>query len=91
MLMSTSRLALLAGIIAGASAGSTDLTEKSFDAQVFDSGKSSIVKFYAPWKVFSIFQLETTTHIPPRTSWHVTPPHAGYVGINSESITLAYG
>ena len=29
--------------------GATVLTESSFEKEVFDSGKNSIIKFYAPW------------------------------------------
>lgn len=32
-----------------ADAGSVILTKASFDAEVFESGKSAFVKFYAPW------------------------------------------
>ncbi|KAJ1477926.1 thioredoxin-like protein [Baffinella frigidus] len=32
-----------------ANAGSVVLTDATFDAEVFDSGKNAFVKFYAPW------------------------------------------
>eukprot|EP00050_Salpingoeca_kvevrii_P018590 m.76079 g.76079 ORF g.76079 m.76079 type:complete len:201 (-) comp8103_c1_seq1:259-861(-) len=43
-------LAVVALLVAVAHAeGPTVLTESTFDAEVFGSGKNSIIKFYAPW------------------------------------------
>lgn len=43
-------LALLPLLVATAVAdGAVDLTEKNFDAEVFESGKSAFIKFLAPW------------------------------------------
>jgi len=39
----------LALCVLGADAGAVDLTAKTFDKEVFDSGKSAFVKFFAPW------------------------------------------
>ena len=39
----------LALCVLGADAAAVDLTSKTFDKEVFDSGKSAFVKFFAPW------------------------------------------
>jgi protein disulfide-isomerase A6 len=44
------RFALLAlGLFASADAGAVSLDAATFDAEVFESGKSAFVKFLAPW------------------------------------------
>lgn len=39
----------LAALAISASAAPVTLTEKTFDKEVFDSGKAAFVKFFAPW------------------------------------------
>jgi len=42
--------AFIIGMLAvGAVAGSVELTDDNFDAEVFGSGKGAFIKFQAPW------------------------------------------
>ena len=38
-------------LVGGSNAAAMELTDATFDAEVASSGKSSFVKFYAPWYV----------------------------------------
>jgi len=40
---------LLLGLVAYASAGSVELTDANFEAEVKNSGKNAFIKFQAPW------------------------------------------
>jgi len=40
---------LAAALVVSANAAAISLNPGNFDAEVFDSGKSSFVKFLAPW------------------------------------------
>jgi hypothetical protein len=39
----------LSTLVAAAFGEAVQLTEKNFDAEVFDSGKAAFIKFLAPW------------------------------------------
>mmetsp|Transcript_1030 Transcript_1030/g.1469 ORF Transcript_1030/g.1469 Transcript_1030/m.1469 type:complete len:228 (+) Transcript_1030:62-745(+) len=39
----------LVAMVLGANAGAVDLTGKTFDAEVMESGKGAFIKFFAPW------------------------------------------